>query len=155
MLEAVRDGMLPFWGDAFFQNGYDVHGASVRAKDDFDHVMAGSFGQVFCVPVQPLTALIEQPGGLGLVRRGTIEAANVALYRMGVFNQFVQQQTEFNTRHLAEIKDNISDARRRVLAESARSLSTMLHLHGIGDAGWYQNLKLELEANINELRGKR
>jgi hypothetical protein len=114
--------------------------------------MHQSYGQVHRVPIEPLTALIEQPGVANLIRKETVESVNFALWRIGVFNQFVQQQTDFNTLHLAEIGDpRTPHARRVVLAESARAISKSLHGDGIGDAGWYQTLKDELGKNITEL----
>jgi hypothetical protein len=152
MLKAVRDGLLQ-WGEVYFQNGYDEKSAVARAQQDFDLIIGKAYGQVFLVPVEPLTALIERPGEGDLVRKETIEAANVALWRIGVFNQFVHQQTDFNTRHLSEIADpSLPQTRRVVLAGSARWISTMLHMQGIGRASWYQKLKAELETNIEELQ---
>jgi hypothetical protein len=159
-LEAVRNGMLP-WGDLYFANGYDRSSARARAQVDSDLVMSGKHGQVFLVPTQPLVALIEHPG---LVGRVTIEVSNVALWRMGVFNQLVHQQADFNTQHLAEIHDEVLPrARRGALAKAALSASYMVHWHGIGGGegrveggfegpDWYLNLKAELDKDITDLR---
>jgi hypothetical protein len=53
-----------------------------------------SFQENFRVPTDPLVSLIMQPGEGRFVSRSTIEAANIALWRMGQFNQIVQEQTD-------------------------------------------------------------
>jgi hypothetical protein len=153
MLEAVRNGMRP-WGDLYFAEGYDEPSAKARAqRDSFDSIMKGSYGQIFLVPTEPLSALVERPGGLGLVRKETTEAANIALWKIGVFNQLVRQQTEFNALHLAEFYDrDLALERRQVLAEAAGTISGMLHLDAIGDADFYRRLNAELDKNIEDLR---
>lgn len=150
MLRAVRDGMKPT-GTLYF-NAYDEPGARHRAQQDFDHIMEYGFGQVFPVPVEPLTALIAQPGDGELVHRETIEAVNIALWRIDCFNQIVQQLADFNVLHAAEIADrDLPQPRREAIARAARAISTMLHLGGIGDASWYSDLKAALEKNIDDL----
>jgi hypothetical protein len=152
MLEAMRDGIRA-WADPYFTTGYDEQGASERAQGDYKAVMDRSYGQLFRVPTEPLVALIERSVGGSLLRKETVEAANIALWRMGVFNQLVQQQTDFNARHLSEIYDPaLPEAQRRALADGARAISTMLHASVIGDATWYKRLKAELETNIQALR---
>ena len=152
VLAMLRAAHAIAWGNSYF-TAYDDQAARFRAKDDFRYVMAFGYGQVKLVPVEPLTALIEHQGNGGLVRQETIEAANEALWYIGAFNQLVQQQTDFNTHHAAEIADRgLSMGRRLAIAHAAEAISVMLHRDGIGDAGWYKKLKAALETNIKELR---
>lgn len=162
-LEAVRSGMVP-WGDFYFANGYDATSAQKRAQQDFDLVMGGAYAQVFLIPTEPLTALIEHPQ---LIRRETIEAANVALWQMGVFNQLVQVQADFIAQHVAQIRDaRLPRPRREALAKGALAVSLLLHERGIGGGekrhdgevegpDWYLKLKMELDRNITDLQGLR
>jgi hypothetical protein len=155
LLSAVRDGILP-WGELYFRGGYDEETARQRAQRDFDYVMTCGYGQVFHVPTEPLAALIASPAAGGLIGKATVEAANVALWQLGVFNQLVRQQTDFNASHLAEIRDGtLPQTRRQAIADAAYSLSGMLHAQGIGDASWYAALMRELEANMRELADRR
>jgi hypothetical protein len=148
LLEGVKSA-TEAWGDAFFEHGYNEQSAKERAEIDFNLVQNHRFGQVYRPPTAPLTALIEHPAG---VREQTMKAASDALYWLGVFNQYVQQQTDFNTLHLAEFIDKkLPGERRSVLAEAARAQSLLLHGQGIGDAGWYGKLKAELDMNIKLL----
>jgi hypothetical protein len=157
-LRAVRDGMIKWkaergWGDRHFGTAYSEPEAETRARQDFDAIMEKTYAQNFRVPTEPLAALIQRPDAL--ITSGTVEAVNIALWRIGVFNQLVQQQTDFNARHLAEIiHSNLPDERRRDLAEAARRISVMLHRDAIGDASWYQDLKAALTANIETLESR-
>jgi hypothetical protein len=155
LLKAVRAGMTP-WGDLYFGDGYDECRIEKHATRDYQAVMDKGYSQVFHVPTEPLAALIASPAAGGLVNTNTVTAANVALWQIGVFNQFVRQQTDFNARHLAEFKDeDLPTARRENLATAAYLISKMLHGSGIGDAKWYANLMGELEANVTELQDHR
>jgi len=150
MLRGVQDGFRT-WGDIYF-NPYSTETAAQRAKHDYDIVMGGGYQQVIRVPVEPLVALIEQPSKSDLVHKATTEAANLALWQTVNFNQLAQQQTDFNTRHLAEFVDTeLAPERRTVLAKAAMGISFMLHGQGIGDARWYTELNAALETNIHEL----
>ena len=81
-------------------------------------------------------------------------AVNVALWKIGRFNQFVEQQTDFNTLHADEILDvTLPDARRQVLATAAADISYRLHRHGIGDDGWYVDLMAAIDKELVRLRG--
>jgi hypothetical protein len=77
---------------------------------------------------------------------------------LGVFNQIVQQQTDFLATHIAEIVDatlGADNARREALANAAYSISFMLHANGIGDAKWYADLKQALARNEQVLLQRR
>jgi hypothetical protein len=141
-LEAVRSGMVA-WGDFYFANGYDATSAQKRAQQDFDLVMGGAYAQVFLVPTEPLTALIEHPQ---LIRKETIEAANVALWQMGVFNQLVQVQADFIAQHVAEIRDaKLPRPRREALARGARgSLLTACSRHFDGGHRFFSTSSLAI-----------
>lgn len=152
VLRAVRDGITP-WGELYFGKGYSDESARKRAQEDYDWIVKDkSYGEVFHVPTEPLVALLDHPAAGGLIGKETIEVASVALWQLGIFNQLVRQKSDFNGRHLAEIRDvDLSPERRRALADAAFSQSAMLHARGVGDATWWVNLMHQLEANIRGL----
>lgn len=152
VLRAVRDGIRP-WGELYFSKGYDDESARERAQKDHDWIMRDkSYGEVFHVPSDPLVALLSHPAAGGLIERETVEAASVALWQIGIFNQLVRQKSDFNARHLAEMRDSdLPPERRRALADAAFSQSAMLHAKGVGDGAWYANLMHRLEDNIEGL----
>jgi hypothetical protein len=79
--------------------------------------------------------------------------ASVALWQLGIFNQLVRQQTDYNALHLAEIRDDeLPLARREALSKAAYSISRMLHKNGVGDAAWYWALIDQLTTNRRELQ---
>jgi hypothetical protein len=79
----------------------------------------------------------------------------MALWRIGTFNQLARQKSDFNVRHLAEIRDDELPAERReVIAKAAFSQSAMLHESGVGDGKWWTNLKHQLQSNIDALAVK-
>jgi hypothetical protein len=145
------------WGDLHFGGtGYNEETARTRAQLDHDAVIHGSHSQNFRVPTEPITSLIEQSETGWLISGETIAAANVALWKVGIFNQLVQEQTDFNVLHLAEFSDmNIDTSQRHQLAEAAWKLSMSIHQHGIGDASWYRDLMGALDRNIETLEGRR
>ena len=148
------------WASDYFEKNWTGNDLRNRAKDDRHAVLRGSYSQVFEVPTEPLEALIQSPGAGDLIQSETIEAANIALFRIVRFNQLVRQQTEFYALHLAEIRDNTLPCRRRVaIARAAQTQSRMLHEYGIGEAnkeyGWYCKLKTAIGANIKSLKSKR
>jgi hypothetical protein len=67
---------------------------------------------------------------------------------MTVFNQLVQQQTDFIAMHAAEIRGHRD---KEALATAADVISQHLHEGGIGDAEWYRELIHALDANIDQL----
>jgi hypothetical protein len=152
VLRAVRDGIMP-WGELYFCKGYDDESAKKRAQQDYDWIMKDtSYGEVFHVPAAPLVALLSHPAAGGLIVRETVEAASVALWQIGIFNQLVRQKSDFNARHLAEIRDkDLPPERRRGLADAAFTQSVMLHAKGVADATWWANLKHQLQTNIEAL----
>lgn len=152
LLDAVSKGIQP-WGDLYFGGGgYDEDGAKEHARTDYQQVMEKHYNLVFRVPAEPLVALIGSPAAGGLIGETTIQLANATLWQIGVFNQLVQQQTDFLANHLAEISDEtLPRARREALANAAGSISSMLHRNGIGDAVWYVAFMEQLRANRMEL----
>jgi hypothetical protein len=142
VLRAVRDGTRP-WGDLYFCTGYDGATTKTRAQEDYDTIMNDmSYGEVFRVPADPLVTLLSHPAAGGLIRKETVEAASVALWQIGIFNQLVRQKSDFNGRHLAEIRGSqLAPERRKALADAAFSQSAMLHRSGVGDAAWWASLK--------------
>jgi hypothetical protein len=151
LIVAVRQGLAP-WGDLYFGAGYDAAAAEARGAEDFRLVMDRNYAQVFHVPTEPLEALIANPAAGGRITEATVTVANVALWQLGVFNQLVGQQTDFNAQHIAEMRDpTLPPPRREALATAASSISTMLHRHGISDALWYSALLRQLETNRLDL----
>ena len=152
MLQVVL-GVL---GLALLGTVYTDADAAARATEGMKGVHRGTFDQVFVAPIQPLELLARASPQAGFISVATVSAANVALWRLQVFNQLVTQQTLFNALHAAEITDRAtSPERRSALAEAARNVSFTLHRHGIGPAnapgGWYRNLKEALSGDIAEL----
>jgi hypothetical protein len=108
------------------------------------------------VPREPLVALVNSPSAGDLIAVETVETASLALYWVGVFNQLVQQQTDFNARHLAEIRDaRIEEERLAAIGRGAYEISHMVHATGIASAnaegGWYRRLSEAVETNIADL----
>jgi hypothetical protein len=156
VLRGVEHGMVRGWGEWFFSTVYTEEGAKQRAFQDAENVQRRGYGQVFLVPNESLASLVNSPAAGDLIDTEAVEAASLALYWVGVFNQLVQQQTDFNARHLAEIRDETLSAERRdALASAAFSISHMIHGSGVASAnaeeGWYRNLCDRVEANIREL----
>jgi hypothetical protein len=151
MLQAVRDG-LAAWAGPYFDKSYDEATARARAQLDFDAVMRGEAWSVFVVPTEPLVALTRRPGTGAHVAKPTIEAVNFALWQIGKFNQFVRQQTDFNSRYLPEVSDaGLPADRRLALAQAALQISFCIEWFGVGDGAWYQRLKGALDENIRAL----
>ena len=128
----------------------------MRAQQDDDSVMGGSHCQNFRVPTEPIASLIQQSGEGWLISGETIAAANIALWKIGIFNQLVQQQTDFNAFHLAEFSHvNLDLTRRNALAQAAWRLSVTIHQYGIGDASWYRRLMTALDHNVEALEKRK
>lgn len=144
---------LADWHDNFFMTGYEGAAATARAQLDYNHVKAGGYIQNYRVPTEPVASLIRPAEELWPVEPTTIQAANVALSRMTVFNQLVQQQTDFNLRHSVELR-RLTEDEREPIAQAAMRISSDLHGGAIGDSTWYMNLKKSLEDNIGTLQGE-
>ena len=154
-LHSVRKGMGVYGEAHFGGDGYSQEAADVRANQDYELVKKGSYYQNFRVPTEPIASLIQQREGW-LVSRGTIEAANIALWRVGTFNQLVQQQADFNAHHLSEFNDKRLDVvQRESLAIAARNISMMIHHDAIGDAKWYHRLMAAIDLNVKVLETRR
>jgi hypothetical protein len=151
-LIAIRDAIKP-WGDRYFAKGYSDEEAWVRAQEDHKYISAGSYGEIFRVPTEPVAALFTHPALGGLIRPKTVEAVGVALWRMSTFNQLVQQKSTFNAQHLVDYVSDGPEAnqRREVLGTAARVQSAMLHGSAISDGQWYADLMREVNSNIQRL----
>jgi hypothetical protein len=158
MVERVGDDVG--WAEHFFTTVYTgaAHDSELqpRVQDAYDAVMGRDWLQVFPVPLAPLDLLVSTPATAGLLSDETVFIANVGLWRVRVFNEFVRMQTDFNARFLPEIRDeDLPEERRKAIAEGAASISQQLHLYGIGAAnvegGWYARLKRALDADIARL----
>jgi hypothetical protein len=155
-LQAIRGGVTK-WGDLYFSTDYSGEGVTeARAQLDYAAVMGrASPGQIFRVPTEPLVSLIQRSDTSPLISPDTMQAVNDALWCLGKFNQLVDQQTAFNTRHLHEFADpELPETRRLALAEAARWISVMIHGWTIGNANWYRDLVSALEANIEDLKSR-
>jgi hypothetical protein len=151
VLHGVKDGMSQ-WSYLHFSTDYSGAAGDQRADVDRKLVQGGGYMQNFRVPEAPLVSLIQQPGTGLLIDGKTIEAANVALWKIGIFNQLVQQQADFNTLHLSEYADpSVDQDRHNVLAEAAARISAMIHKDGIGDASWHSIFMSALDSNIAKL----
>lgn len=144
-LKGVKATMTA-WGDSYFTTGYVGTAVQDRAKLDYNRVLQGGSTQNYKAPTEPLVTLMQPPGDGWPIEQRTVVAAGVALQRMTVFNQMVEQQTDFNARHATEF--GIDDAtRRQRLAEGADRISQRIHTV-IGDRAWYLELVAALDANI-------
>ena len=101
------------------------------------------------VPTEPVASLIEPSGDLWPFSLQTLRAANVALWRMTVFNQFVRQQTEFNTLHAVEMP-RVGHGHLNQIAEAGFKISTNLHQGESYDGDWYRELKRAVTRDIAE-----
>jgi hypothetical protein len=140
------------WAQSFFGTSYEGEAAENRCELDFNTIMRGQYVQNFKVPTEPVESLIQPPGDAWPLSSDTVEAAGVALQRMTAFNQLVQQQTDFNLLHAAELRrPDITEDEKRPIAEAARKICEGIHGFAIGDAGWYGGLMEALQANVEEL----
>jgi hypothetical protein len=113
--------------------------------------------QVFPVPLAPLQLLVSSPD---LVSDETVFIANVALWRIGVFNQYVRIQEDFNARLAPEIHDpHLDEDRRKAIGHAAVWIAEQMHVYGIGRANvggaWYARLKRALDEDIARLTADR
>lgn len=155
IVEGLPDQGIPGWGEIYFSTVYDGREALRRGAATRGAIERREWDQVFVVPTAPLELLATTSGG-GLISEETVFAANFALWRVMVFNQFVEQQAFFNALHAAEILDPGTSAERLItLGVAAGNLSEGLHLDGIGranaDGGWYDRLKKAVANDIERL----
>jgi hypothetical protein len=160
---SVRPGYLSVLpGHLYFLNGYTQAAAQARANQTHAAVTAGGLDQVFVAPTEALAKLATSAPHEGLVSYKTIAVANFALWKVHVFNQLVQQLTDFNTAHAAEL-EGASPARLKEIANAAASLSRQLHGIGIGESwnlstgerGWYGALVDAIDENMKALETER
>jgi hypothetical protein len=155
VVEGVPAQGLAGWGDLYFGTIYDASVTMKRALETRVMVEQRSWDQVFLVPTETLELPATTRVG-DLISEETMFAANLALWRIGVFNQLVEQQTAFNAQHAAEIVDPATSTQRlRTLAEAAGQISLSLHADGIGAAaapgGWYERLTSAVAADVERL----
>ena len=148
-LRGVRNGIAP-WGPAHFSTDYSGQVGLNRARLDHDQIMQHGYMQNYLVPTEPLVAIIEQRDEGRFIDVATIEAVNVALWRIGQFNQLVQQQTDFNARHAAAISGSeISQQERQAIALASERISVEIHGIAIGDSRWFATLMSRLNENAS------
>jgi hypothetical protein len=151
------NGALQGWGSVYFSRVYDVAAALQKGEEARRLVEQGAAYQVFPVPTQPFAFLATSVGAGPLISEETVSAANVALWRLAVFNHFVARQTRLNEHHAAEVVDldHTSAERRSVLARAAEEINIGLHLEGIGAAadegGWWTRLTAAVASDIGRL----
>jgi hypothetical protein len=156
MIEGLPEQDIPGWGEIYFKQIYDGRTGLVRGLQSRKDVESRNWDQVFVVPTEPLELLATATGGGELISEETIFAANFALWRVKVFNQFVWAQTRFNVEHGAEIIDPATSRDRlTTLGIVASTISEGIHIDGIGKAaepsGWYGRLKTAVAADIARL----
>jgi hypothetical protein len=162
MIERVGDDVG--WAENYFSTIYTGAGddREVRKRvDEAEAVIKDRWAmQVFPVPLAPLELLVSSPATAGLVSDETVFIANFGLWRVGVFNEFVRLQADFNARLAVEIRDPHTDpARRDAIARAAAWIAHQIHVYGINGAnlpgGWYTRLKDALDADIARLTEER
>jgi hypothetical protein len=155
VLKAVR-AIDPYGEQHFGKEGYSPRAADIRAQNDYNQIMGKGYFQNFQVPSEPYASLIQNAGNGWPLNDETVETANIALWKITAFNQLVQQQTDFNAMHMAEIVGGtITATERQDLAKSAKAISVMIHGTAISDTRWYPKLIEELERNIAELEERK
>ena len=148
ILHGAKNGIDP-WGQLHFTTDYSGRIGQERAIQDYDAVMQHGYVQNFRVPAEPLAIVLQQRDEGRFIARATIETVSLALWRIGQFNQLVEQQTQFNAQHAADIAGSeISETRRLAIAEAARRISLQIHQQAIGDSSWYAGLMDALDRNI-------
>lgn len=154
LLRSVRDGVRE-WGGKYFDADYSGENGTRRAHIDYERMMNRDPDSNFMVPTDSFVVLVQQPETGLLIERRTIQAANVALERIGSFNQYVQQQTDFLALHMAEIKDPLLPTEKlEPIAWAAERISQMIHSDGIRDGTWYREFFDALEENIRNLEAR-
>lgn len=166
VLAAVRRGLVlgmpglgeeyQGWGRLYFAKSASGATALQAGSAAQRLVERGSSYQAYRVPVAPLERLATSRAAGTLVSEETVVAANLALWRLGVFNHIVDKQTSFNVAHAAEIADGTTPTdRRHAISIAAGGITTALHLDGIGRAadegGWYRRLTDAVAADIRRL----
>src|SRR5262245_44282113 len=162
LLTAVYRGIVgqadgaPGWARSAFAIRYDDAQVLARARVASEAVRQGLLDHVFVVPTEPLRLLATAAPQQGFISERTVAVANLALWRVDVFNQLVSAQSQFNVRHLTEIVDpSLPDDRRQLLADAAEKLSYLVHDSGIGEAnapgGWYRELDRTIWSDIEAL----
>jgi hypothetical protein len=166
VLGAVRRGLVlgmpglgeeyQGWGRLYFARSATGATALQAGSAAQRLVESGGSYQAYRVPVAPLERLATTRAAGSLVSEETVVAANLALWRLGVFNHLVDKQTSFNVAHAVEIADGTTPTeRRRAISVAAGGITTALHLDGIGRAadegGWYRRLTDAVAADIRRL----
>jgi hypothetical protein len=154
-LRGIWDGMRP-WGDLHFNQEYSHQQAVERAEKDRQSIREGVYQINYRVPTEPLENLIHYSASGVLLDRDVIIRANEALRRVGIFNQLVQQQTDFLAAHLPEVYDPTLDpVKRNALADTAGAISQIIHEAAIGDGAWYRDLMEAIEHTITALASRK
>jgi hypothetical protein len=117
-------GSQSAWGRHYLHTIYTDEVAKERANKTRELVMMRGIDQVLVVPTEPLAMLATVAPHPGLIEPTTVAVANTALWRVGVFNQLVQQMADFSAAHAVEITSNATEwERREDIAAAAMSRS--------------------------------
>jgi hypothetical protein len=164
-LAAVQQAMVgteeePGWGSYYFKNRWTAARCVEVGKYYNGLIRDRKYEQVLVVPAEPLAALAATPVAGDLFSKETVYAANLGLWRVGVFNQLVGQQTSMIAAALPEIHDRRTRrSRRAALGAAIGAQAVMLHRDGVGEAdepdGWYYRLRTALTADLERLDGLR
>ena len=147
-------------GRAYFARDWSEEEAALRGREDSERIMERQFSQVLVVPTQPLHAVIGSNFAGDLISEDTIFLANLGLWHLEVFNQFVTQQSQLLVAHFPDIMDDhLDDQRRYALAEAIGAQSCLLHRRGVGEPagpnGWYRRLRAAVDADVERLSEER
>jgi hypothetical protein len=161
MVDGIGDDVG--WAENYFATVYTPGGEELAARvdDASASIKRNRWAmQVFPVPLAPLELLVSPPATAGHISDETVFTSNVGLWRVGVFNEFVRMQADFNARFITEIRDeHLDDDRRLALIQGAAWIAEQIHLYGIGPAnvegGWYARLKRALDGDIDRLTADR
>jgi len=119
VLHGIRDGMKPWADNHFGGSGWDEVQAAARAEKDRQCVREGVYFLNYRVPTELIVNLLQHSGTRAALSSETITLAGEALRKVGIFNQIVQQQTDFLAAHLPEIYyPTLEPARREALART-------------------------------------
>jgi len=152
VLRFIIDGMKPWSDDHFGGQGYNEEQAIVRAARDRQCVRDGVYFLNYRVPSELIANLVEHEGTRVAISSDTMAKASEALRRVEIFNQVVQQQTDFLAFHLPAIYNRSTDTvQREAIADTAFAISKVLHESTIGDAAWYRDLMTAIDRSIVDL----
>jgi len=141
--------------DLYFTFDWDDKRATERADGLKTTLNAGSMEAIHPVThVDSIRNLVASPYAGTLIDSDLVKTANEALWRIGVFNSYVDLHTQMLATHhpmLAAASQPEKDA----IVDSMALEFKILHFAGVASpsalGGWYQRLKNEVSANLARL----